>query len=90
MLFGIAADTDFIKVTLDQESRSPDEMAKLNLWICPGCGALMELPSYISLEEVRADTMRLDQLARCLCGCWVVKLPGSEPRGVSGPAATRG
>ena len=48
-------------------------------WNCPGCGRALELRADRGANGDRPDggpdDRRLDQLARALCGCWVVELP---------------
>jgi len=42
---------------------------------CPGCGAIVTLPlGCLDADSPEAED-RLDQLARAVCGCWVVTLP---------------
>lgn len=51
-----------------------------HVWECPGCGAMVRLPSEVQTCNARDEGYRLDQLAQALCGCWVVNL---SPGGVS-------
>ena len=41
------------------------------MWRCPGCGALVGLPAAASAPIDTQAEIRLDQLAKASCGCWV-------------------
>jgi hypothetical protein len=43
-------------------------------WRCPGCGALVVLPTACPLPVDAPGELRLDQLAQASCGCWVAAL----------------
>jgi hypothetical protein len=49
-------------------------------WKCPGCGALVVLPTACPLPVDALGERRLDQLAQASCGCWVTSL---SDRGVA-------
>jgi hypothetical protein len=49
-------------------------MPDLNVWTCPGCGAVVAMPPDVHVTASHGDERRLDQLAQALCGCWVVSL----------------
>lgn len=40
-------------------------------WKCPGCGALVGLPTAGPPPVDETGAKRLDQLAQASCGCWV-------------------
>ena len=52
-------------------------MDSTDTWTCPGCGAAVAVSSYCRVACEHPETDRQGQVARALCGCWVVDLPES-------------
>jgi hypothetical protein len=46
-------------------------MEMCETWNCPGCGALVLLPSSVPVPTDAQAEKRVDQLAQASCGCWV-------------------
>ena len=46
-------------------------MELCNTWRCPGCGALVVLPSARPAPTDIQGERNLDRLAQASCGCWV-------------------
>jgi hypothetical protein len=49
-------------------------MEMSDTWKCPGCGALVVLPTMCAPPTDLLSERRLDQLAQASCGCWVASL----------------
>jgi hypothetical protein len=50
-------------------------MAIPHTYRCPGCGATVDLPEYCFAGGRSYPAERLGQVARAVCGCWIVDLP---------------
>jgi hypothetical protein len=71
---GVVADIASRQFSTQEETDRSFDMPGINYWTCPGCGALIELPPYISSDLLDGNSSRIDKLARSICGCWVVNL----------------
>ena len=49
-------------------------MATPHTWKCPGCGTDVRLPEYCLGGGRSYSAERLGQVARAVCGCWIVEL----------------
>jgi hypothetical protein len=48
------------------------------IWICPGCGARVRLPTISPAQTTLLTSELCDRLARCICGCYVRLLPDTR------------